>query len=338
MTPNAEPRNHNTKAMCVDVRCVLVLAALGVALCTGVAAQPYPTKPIRFIVPFAPGGGTDLLGRTIAQRLTDTWGYPVVVDNRAGGGGNIGTDMVAKSAPDGYTLLMGYVGNLAINPFLFKALPYDSLRDFAPVSLAATAPNVLVAHPSIAAKNVKDLVSLAHAKPGTLNYASAGNGTVGHMVAELFKTVTDTNIVHVPYKGNGAAITDVLGGQVQLMFSAPGSVLHHLKSGKLKALATASTTRPAGLEDVPTFADAGYPAVEASAWYGVLAPARTPANVINKVHGELVRILAAPDVQERFASHGYDAVSCTPQAFVQLIRSDLAKWQKVVKASGARVD
>lgn len=338
MSPNAERPNRKTNAMRASIRSVLVLTALGIALCGSAAAQQYPTKPIRFIVPFAPGGGTDLLGRTIAQRLSDAWGYPVVVDNRAGGGGNIGTDMVAKSPPDGYTLLMGYVGNLAINPFLFKSLPYDALRDFSPVTLAATAPNVLVAHPSVAAKSVKELVALAHTKPGALNYASAGNGTVGHMVAELFKTVTDTNIVHVPYKGNGAAIADVLGGQVQLMFSAPGSVLHHLKSGKLKALATASTTRPAGLEDVATFAEAGYPAVEASAWYGVLAPARTPTHVIHKLHGELVRILATPDVKERFATHGYDAVSCTPQAFVQLIRSDLAKWQKVVKASGARVD
>ena len=318
------------------------LSIAGAALCAlavgAATAQNYPTKPIRFIVPFAPGGGTDLLGRTIAQKLNEAWGQPVVVDNRAGGGGNIGTDMVAKSPPDGYTLLMGYVGNLAINPFLFRSLPYDSMKDFAPITLAATAPNVLVSHPSVAVKSVKDLVSLAKAKPGGLNYASAGNGTVGHMVAELFKTVTDTNIVHIPYKGNGPAIADMLGGQVQLMFSAPGAVLHHIKSGKLRALATASPKRVAGLEEIPTFAEAGYSAVEASAWYGVLAPANTPQPIVTRLHGELVRILQLPDVKERFAVSGYDAVSCTPQEFAKLIKGDLTKWQKVVKASGARVD
>ena len=304
----------------------------------GVCAQNYPAKPIRFIVPFAPGGGTDLLGRTIAQKLNEAWGQTVVVDNRAGGGGNIGTDMVAKSAPDGYTLVMGYVGNLAINPFLFRSLPYDSVRDFAPITLAATAPNVLVAHPSVPAKSVKELVALVKSKPGGLNYASAGNGTVGHMVAELFKTVTETNIIHIPYKGNGPAISDMLGGQVQLMFSAPATVLQHVKSGRLRALATAGSKRAAGLEDVPTFAETGYPTVEASAWYGVLAPANTPQLIVAKLHDEIVRILQTPDVKERFATHGYDAVTCTPQEFAQIIKNDLDKWQKVVKASGARVD
>ena len=311
------------------------------AACAGAvpaSAQQYPTKPIRLIVPFAPGGGTDLLGRTLAQKLNEAWGQPVVVDNRAGGGGNIGTDMVAKSPPDGYTLLMGYVGNLAINPYLFKSLPYDSVKDFAPITLAATAPNVFVAHPSVAAKAVKEVVALAKAKPGTLNYASAGNGTVGHMVAELFKTVTDVNIVHIPYKGNGPAIADMLGGNVQLMFSAPGAVIHHIKSGKLRGIAVASAKRVNGLEEVPTFAEAGYPAVEATAWYGVLAPANTPKTIVARLHGELARIVHLPEVKDRLATQGYDAVSCTPEEFARLIRNDLAKWQKVVKASGARVD
>jgi tripartite-type tricarboxylate transporter receptor subunit TctC len=319
--------------------CAPGLACLALALgaSAGASAQQYPTKPIRFIVPFAAGGGTDLLGRTLAQKLNDAWGYPVVVDNRAGGSGNIGTDIVAKSPPDGYTLLMGYVGNLAINPFLFKNLPYDPLKDFAPITLAATAPNVLVAHPSVPAKTAKELVALAKSKPGALNYASAGNGTVGHMVAELFKTVTDVNIVHVPYKGNGAAISDMLGGQVQLMFSAPASVIAHIKSAKLRSIAVASARRVPGLDEVPTFAEAGYPAVEAAAWYGVLAPARTPVPLVKKLNGELVRIIKLPDVRERLANQGYDATSCSPEEFTALIRSDLSKWQKVVKASGARV-
>jgi tripartite-type tricarboxylate transporter receptor subunit TctC len=312
---------------------VLALAWAAPAL-----AQQYPNKPIRLIVPFAAGGGTDLLGRTLAQKLNEAWGQPVLVDNRAGGGGNIGTDAVAKAPADGYTLLMGYVGNLAINPYLFRSLPYDSVRDFAPVTLAATAPNVFVAHPSLPTKTVKDVVALAKAKPGALNYASAGNGTVGHMVAELFKTVTHVNIVHVPYKGNGAAITDVLGGHVQLMFSAPGAVINHIKSGKLRGIAVASAQRVNGLENVPTFAEAGFPAVEATAWYGVLAPANTPRPIVDKLHSELARILKLPDVKERLATEGYDATSCTPEEFTQLIKTDLAKWQKVVKASGAHVD
>lgn len=308
------------------------------ALHAGALGQPYPTKPIRLIVAFAPGGGTDLLARTLAQKLGEAWGHPVVVDNRAGGGGNIGTDMVAKAQPDGYTLLMGYVGNLAINPHLFRALPYDPVRDFAPITLAATAPNVLVVHPSIAVRNAKEVVALAKSRPGALNYASAGNGTVGHMVAELFKTVTGTTIVHVPYKGNGAAIADVLAGNVQLMFSAPGAVLHHVKSGKLRGLATTSPKRATGLEEVPTFAEAGIPGVEGLAWYGVLSSARTPARIVARLHGELARILQLPDVKQRFASNGYDAVSSTPKEFATLIRTDLAKWQRVVKASGAHVD
>ncbi|MBI4191589.1 MAG: tripartite tricarboxylate transporter substrate binding protein [Betaproteobacteria bacterium] len=301
-------------------------------------AQNYPTKPIRFIVPFAPGGGVDLIGRTIGQKLNEAWGQPVVVDNRGGGGGNIGTDMVAKAPPDGHTLLMGYVGNLAINPFLFKKLPYDPLKDFSPITLAATAPNVLVAHPSLPANSVKELVALAKAKPNALNYASAGNGTVGHMVAELFKTETATQITHIPYKGNGPALTDVLAGQVPLMFSAPGAVLAHVRAGKLKALAVASARREPGLSDVPTFAEFGYPTVEAQAWYGVLTAAGTPKDIVAKLNRDVVRIMQLPDVKERLAAHGYQSVTNTPEQFRELIRTDLVKWEKVVKASGAHVD
>lgn len=322
------------KSSTLILTCALVaLAANGVVL-----GQPYPSRPIRLIVPFSPGGGTDMLARTIAQKLNESWGQPVVVDNRAGGSGNIGTDMVAKALPDGYTILMGYVGNLAINPSLYRTLPYDAVKDFAPVTLAATAPNVLVAHPSVAAKSVKELVALAKASPDRLNYASAGNGTVGHMVAELFKTATGTSIVHVPYKGNGAAIADILGGNVQLMFSAPASVIHHVKARKLNGLATTSPQRLPGLDEVPTFAEVGYPAIDGLAWYGLLLPGGTPAPIVTKLHRELARIILLPDVQSRFATQGYDAVTSTPQEFAQLIRHDLAKWRKVVKASGARVD
>ncbi len=321
--------------------CVRLVLTAGFVLgpaCDRGFAQEYPARPVRMIVPFAPGGGVDLIGRTLAQRLADTWKQPVVVDNRGGGGGNIGTDMVAKAPPDGYTLLVGYVGNLAINPFLYKKLPYDPVRDFAPVTLTATAPNVLVVHPSVAASSPKDLVAVAKSKPGTLSYASAGNGTVGHMVAELFKTATGTQIVHIPYKGNGAAITDVLAGQVQLMFGAPGAVLPHVKVNRLKAIAVASATRPAALGNIPTFAESGYPEVEATAWYGVLAAAGTPKPILDKLNRDIVRIMLSPEVKEVLSVHGYDVSTGTPQDFARLIRSDLTKWEKVVKASGAKAD
>ena len=316
----------------------LLVAVAGLCGAHPALAQNYPTKPIRFIVPFAPGGGVDLIARTIAQKLNDSWGQSVVVDNRGGGGGNIGTDMVAKAPPDGYTLLMGYVGNLAINPFLFPKLPYDPRTDFAPIALAATAPNVLVAHPSLPANSVRELVALAKAKPGALNYASAGNGTVGHLVAELFKTETGAQITHIPYKGNGPALTDVLGGQVQLLFAAPGAVIQHARAGKLRALAVASPKREPSLSEVATFAEAGFPTVEAYGWYGVLTAAGTSRDIIGKLNTEIVRIMQLPDVKERLITHGYDAVTSTPQQFRELIRTELAKWEKVVKASGARVD
>lgn len=322
----------------MDLRTSARFALMLCVFSTVCAAQSYPSKPIRLIVPFAPGGGVDLIGRVIAQKLQDAWGPPVIVDNRGGGGGNIGTDMVAKSPPDGYTLLMGYVGNLAINPFLFRKLPYDPVKDFSPISLAATAPNLLVAHPSLSANTVKDLVALAKMKPDSLSYASAGNGTVGHMVAELFKSVTGIGIVHIPYKGNGPAVTDLLGGQVQLMFAAPGAVISFVEAKRLKALAVASNQRLPELGDTPTFAEAGYPGVEASGWYGVLTSAGTPRNIISALNKEIVRIMQLPDVKERLAVHGYKAVTSSPEEFAQLIKSDLIKWQKVVKASGAKVD
>ncbi|MBI2224076.1 MAG: tripartite tricarboxylate transporter substrate binding protein [Betaproteobacteria bacterium] len=322
----------------MDSRTSAKFALMLCVFSTVCAAQSYPSKPIRLIVPFAPGGGVDLIGRIIAQKLQEAWGQPVIVDNRGGGGGNIGTDMVAKSPPDGHTLLMGYVGNLAINPFLFRKLPYDPVKDFSPISLAATAPNLLVAHPSVPASTVKDLVTLAKTKPGSLSYASAGNGTVGHMVAELFKSVTGIGIVHIPYKGNGPAVTDLLGGQVQLMFAAPGAVIPFVEAKKLKALAVASNQRLPELSDTATFAEAGYPGVEASGWYGVLTSAGTPRNIISALNKEIVRIMQLPDVKERLAVHGYKAVTSSPEEFAQLIKSDLIKWQKVVKASGAKVD
>jgi tripartite-type tricarboxylate transporter receptor subunit TctC len=316
--------------------CCCAVTALAMSLTT--QAQQYPSKPIRFIVPFAPGGGTDMIARAIAQRLTETWGQPVVVDHRAGGTGAVGSIVVAQSAPDGYTMLIVTSSTHAIAPNLHRKPPYDPVKDFAPVSLAASAPELFVAHASVPVSSVKDVIALAKAKPGSLNYASPGTGTIGHMTGELFKQVTGANIVHVPYKGAGAAIREVLGAQVQLMFSAPAAVIPHVRAGKLKALAAATRERLPELKEIPTLAEAGYPAVEASNWYGVLVPARTPKSVIDKLNGEIVRAVQLPEVKEAFLRQGYEASPSSPEQFGQLVRGDFEKWKKVVRASGMELE
>lgn len=312
------------------------LSALGAS--AGATAQEYPTKPIRFIVPFAPGAGTDMIARTIAQRLNEAWGHPVVVDHRPGGTGAVGSMVVAQAAPDGYTMMMVTSSTHAIAPNLHRKPPYDPVKDFAPVSLAASAPEIVVAHSSVPVASIKDVVALAKAKPGVLNYASSGTGTIGHMTGELFKLVTGANIVHIPYKGAGAAIREVLGGQVQLMFSAPAAVIPHVRSGKLRALAAATRERLPELKEIPTLAELGYPAVEASNWYGVLVPAGTPRAIVDKLNREIVRTMQLPEVKEALFRQGYNATHSTPEQFGKLIRDDLAKWKKVVKASGMELD
>ncbi|MCC6534368.1 MAG: tripartite tricarboxylate transporter substrate binding protein [Burkholderiales bacterium] len=318
-------------------RLLAAAVTLGLAAAAaGASAQTYPAKPIRILVGFAPGGGVDLIGRVIAQKLNEAFNQPVIVENRTGAGGNIATDAAAKAAPDGYTLLMGYVGNLAINPFLYGKLPYDPERDFTPIALAAVSTNLLVAHPSLPIRSVKDLVAFARARPDQVNYASAGVGTVGHMAAELLATTAGVRIQHIPYKGNGAAIADVLSGQVPLIFSAPGAVVHHVRSGRLRGIATASERRPSGLEDIPTFAESGYPAVEASAWYAVFGPAGLAPAIVERLNGEIVRGLKQPDTAARLTNAGYDPAPSTPQQLAELLKRDLGKWAKVVKASGAK--
>jgi tripartite-type tricarboxylate transporter receptor subunit TctC len=300
-------------------------------------AQDYPVKPIRLLVPFAAGGGTDVMARILAQKLNEAWGQPVVVENRAGGTGAVASTIVAKAPPDGYILILITSSTHAIWPAIQSDLPYHPLRDFASVTLAATGPQVMVVHPSIPASSVKELVALVKARPGVLNYASPGTGTAGHMTAELFKTVTGTNILHVPYKGAGSAIADLLSGYVQMMFSGPGSVIPHVNSRKLRALAVAYPRRTAGLEQVPTFIEAGYPGVDAAQWYGVLTTGGTPQPVVDKLNRELVRILQLPEVKEKFLASGYVTAPSTPQELTQFIRDELAKWQKVVKETGVRV-
>ncbi len=319
--------------MIVDSKLVMLIALSSAFSFAN--AKDFPTKPIRMIVPFPPGGGLDLMARALSLKLPESIGYQLVVDNRPGGGGNNGTDMVAKSPADGYTLLMSQVGNLAINPWLFKTIPYDPVKDFSPISLTATAPNLLVVHTSLAASNVKDLIALSKLKQG-LSYASAGNGTVGHMVAELFKTVTGANIVHIPYKGNAFAVNEILGGHVQLMFAAPAAVINFVEAKKLKAIAIASAKREPGLLEIPTFAESGFPKLVASAWYGVVAPAGVPKNVVQFLNREIVKAMNTDEVKTRLTVSGYVPISSTPEEFSQLIISDLAKWRDVVKASGAR--
>jgi len=316
-------------------------SALGVlfaAFAFGVSAQPYPTKPIRIVVPFPAGGTTDVLARAAAQKLAETLGQPAVVDNRPGAGGNIGAELVAKSAPDGYTLLMGTVGTHAINPGLYPKLPYDHVKDFAPVILVAGVPNVLVINPALPVNSVPELIAYAKANPGKLNFASSGNGTSIHLSAELFKTMAGVQMTHVPYKGSAPALQDLVGGQVQLMFDNLPSSLALIKGGKLKALAVTSGARAAALPDVPTLAESGLPGFEASSWFGLLAPTGTPSSVIAKLNGEIAKWLATPEAKEKLLAQGANAAGGTAEEFAQFIAAETAKWQKVVKESGAKVD
>jgi len=308
--------------------------AMAGALAAPVAlAQAYPAKAIRVIVPSSPGGGTDILARVIAARLTEAWGQQVVVENRAGAGQMIGIELAAKAAPDGYSLLMA-ASTLAINPVMYKKVPYDALRDFAPITQAAALPNILVAHPSLPVKNVKELVALAKARPGQLVYASAGHGTSPHLSFELFLYMTGTKMIHVPYKGTGPGAVDTVAGQVQLMMPNLLTALPHVKSGRLRALGVTSAKRSAGVPDVPTIAQAGVPGYEAIQWYGLLAPAGTPREIVTKLHGEIVKILAAPDTREKLSSDGAEPVGSTPEQFAAFIRAETDKWGKVVKAAG----
>ena len=308
--------------------------SLALACAAPAQAQQYPTRPVRFVVPFAPGGSTDTLARTLGQKLSEALGEQVVVDNRSGGSGNIGMEIVARAAPDGHTIVLGYIANLAIGPSLYAKLPFDPVKDFAPVTQLASSPNVLAAHPAVPARNLKELIALARARP--VNFASAGVASVGHLTGEFLNSLAGIKMVHVPYKGSGQAVTDLLGGHVQLMFSGFSSALPHIKAGKLRALAVTGAKRSPALPDVPTIAESGFPKFEATAWYGVLAPAQTPRPIVIRLHDEIIKALQLPDVKERLASVGFEIVGSTPEAFGAYIQSEIRKWEKVVKASGAK--
>jgi tripartite-type tricarboxylate transporter receptor subunit TctC len=314
------------------------LLACGLAFAALAPAQGYPVKPIKIIVPFPPGGTTDILAREIGNELTKAFGQAVVIENRAGAGGNIGADMVAKAAPDGYTLLMCTVGTHGINPGLYAKLPYDAVKDFSPVSNVAVVPNMLVVHPSVPVKTVKELIALAKAQPGRISFASSGNGTSIHLSAELFKFMAGVDMLHVPYKGSGPALADLIGGQVNIMFDNMPSSLPLVKAGKLRAIAVTTAQRSPALPDLPTMAEAGLPGYEAAAWFGVLAPAGTPREVIMRLNGAIVKALATPEMREKLAGQGAVAIGDTPEHFAAYIQAEIAKWAKVIRDSGAKVD
>jgi tripartite-type tricarboxylate transporter receptor subunit TctC len=316
-----------------------VLAALSapLAYAQGVATN-YPDKPLRLVVPFPPGGGNDILARTLGQRLTEVVSQQVVVDNRGGAGGALGATIAAQANPDGYTLFLGSVGNLAQNPALKANLPYDPVRDFAPASLVAVSSFMLAVNPSVPAKSVQELIALAKASPGKLNYASAGTGSSLHMAGELFKYATATDMVHVPYKGTGPAMVDLVSGRVQLVFSTMPPVLPHVKTGKLRALGVTTAKRAVAAPDVPTIAESGVKGFDVSNWQGVLAPAKTPAPIVRKLNQDILKALAQPGMTEALAKQGLEPAGGKPEAFAALIKSEIAKYTKVVKAAKIVVD
>ena len=315
-----------------------LLAALGGLLLTSPAqAQAWPTKPIRIVVPFPPGGFADIFGRVLAEKFSAAWGQPVTVDNRAGGGGNIGADIVAKSPGDGYTLVMGTVGTHAINATLFSKLPYDPIKDFTPVAFVVEAESLLVTHPSVAARSVRELIALTKTRTD-LSYGSAGAGTTGHLGGELFKTMAKVDITHIPYKGNVPAITDLLGGQTSMVFATLPTVLAQVKADKLRAIAVLGSARSTALPDVPTVAESGLPGYDVNNWAGLFAGPGTPAPVVAKINAEVQRVMRLPDVQARMTGEGLRFVPTTPDQFASFVKSEIARWGPVVKASGAKVD
>ena len=311
-----------------------ILAVLAVPV---FAQQPYPTKPIRLILPFPPGGSTDIVARLFGQKLTESWGVPVLVDNRPGAGGNIAAEIAAKSPPDGHTLFQVNVAN-AIGATLYPKLNYDLVASFAPVTQLATTPYVLLAHPSVPAKNTRELVALAKTRPGVLNYASAGAGSATHLSGELLKTMSGTNIVHVPYKGTGPAVTALLSGEVDLYFTTVPAAAPLVKGGRVRALGVTSARRTPVMPEVAPIAEAGLPGYETSTWHGILAPAGTPRDIVLKLNAELVKALAQADVKEKLLGQGLDPVGGTPEQFAAYIKAEIAKWAKVVKASGAKAE
>ncbi len=325
------------------INAVRTLTAAALAFAAGLcdaqsAPGSFPEKPVRFVVGFTPGGPSDILARALGQKLGELWGQQVVIENRPGAGGNIAAEIVAKSTPDGYTWLLGNNSILATNQSLYRKLGYDPVKDFAPVSLVAIQPNILVVNPQVAAHSVKELIALARSKPGQLNYASSGSGAAAHLAGELFKTMAGVDMVHVPYKGAQPALTDVIAGQAQLMFATSASVIPFLKAGRLRALAVTTAQRSATVPELPTVAEAGLPGFEAITWHGVVVPAATPGALVERINSDIVRALNAPELRERLAALGAEVVAGSPREFADYIAREIPKWAKVVKDSGARAE
>ena len=320
--------------------CSLCAAGLWLGLFAPAAdAQGYPSRPIRLVVPYPPGGPLDIMARAIGQKLAEALGQPVLVDNKPGAGGNIGADLVAKAAPDGYTILMGAVATHAINPTLYPNIPYDPVRDFTPVALVAVVPNVLVVNPALPVTSVKELIELARARPGYLNFASGSTGSTGHLAGELFNALAGVQMVHIPYRGGAPAMADLLVGQVQLMFDNLANALPQVRGGKLRALAVTSAQRSAFASDLPTLAEAGVSGFDLTTWFGVFLPGNAPRDIVNRLNGEIVRALNTPDMRERLVKMGAEPpASNTPEQFSVFIRQEFDKYARVIKASGAKVE
>ncbi len=318
----------------------LLAAAVGwsVSALNAVAAEAFPVRPVRFIVPYPPGGITDILARVIAQHLTAKWGEQVIVDNRAGASGNIGADIAARANPDGYTILFGNSSTHAINPSLFLKLPFDPLRDFEAVTLVANVTNALLVNPALPAKTVQDIVAMAKAKPGQLTFASNSTGSSNHLAGELLKTTAGIDMIHVPYKSAVAAGVDLIGGRVTMMFDNLPTAVPHVKAGRLRALATTGSKRSPSLPDVPTMIEAGFNGFVLTPWWGVFAPARTPRDIVTKLNADIVGVLKLPEVKESFTAQGADIVADSPDEFARYVKAEMARWGKIVKDSGAKAD
>ena len=317
-------------------RAMLAFAAASI-LTSAAQAQGWPSKPIRLIVPFPAGGGTDTIAREIANKLTSR-GYNFVIDNKPGSGGNLGVDAAAKAAPDGYTLVLGQTSNLAINPTLYSKLPYDPVKDLTPVSLVASSPLVIVAGSSTPYKTLSDVVKAAKDKPGAINYASSGNGTVSHLAGESFQKTAGIKLTHIPYKGASQGATDVIGGQVQLYISTVPTLIGHIKSGKMRPIAVTSLQRVQDLPQVPTVAESGYKGFESTTWFGILGPANLPKDVVSKLNADINAVLKEPDLRQKLVAQGADVTGSSPEQFATLIRDDIVRWGKLVKESGAKID
>ncbi len=319
-------------------RAAIALALSAATLMGQQACAAYPDKPVRLVVPFPPGGSADTVARLLGHKLSASLGQQFVIDNRPGAGGSIGSELVAKAPADGYTILLGAISSHAITPSLYAKLGYDARKDFAPISLVTTMPNVLVVHPSVKANSVKELVALAKSKPGQLTFASGGNGTTHHLCGELFDRMAGISMLHVPYKGNAPAMTDLLGGQVLVMFDNISNSLPQIRARKLRALAVTGAKRSPALPDVPTLAESGFPGYDVTSWFGLFAPASTPTNVIEKLNAEVIKALRDTSIRERLAQDGIEAGGDTPAHFKAFVDAELVRWATIVKDSGARVD